>query len=207
MLAKRTALRPSEGSDAPPSGNEQKVEHALLVRVAARDIKAYRELVAVLLPMVNGIARRMLGNAEDAQDVAQDAMIKLWESAGALRDGGTGAGAWLRRVTTNLCIDRLRTRNRLEYRADLPEQVDEAKQLDGLLAQDLTARVREALDGLPDRQRVALTLFHFEGHSQLEIGAMLDVSDEAVESLLARARRKLRQALEDDWRQLLKQED
>ena len=67
----------------------------------------------------------------------------------------------------------------------------------------LAARVTAALDALPDRQRVAIVLFHFEGLSQIEVGAALEISDEAVESLLARARRALRTSLKDDWRAFL----
>jgi RNA polymerase sigma-70 factor (ECF subfamily) len=63
--------------------------------------------------------------------------------------------------------------------------------------------VEAALAALPERQRVALTLFHYEGLSQIEVGDMLGITDEAVESLLARARRSLKTALKDEWRQLL----
>lgn len=62
------------------------------------------------------------------------------------------------------------------------------------------------MKALPERQRLALVLFHFEGLSQVEVGAQMGISDEAVESLLARARRGLKAALKDDWRDLIAQE-
>jgi RNA polymerase sigma-70 factor (ECF subfamily) len=86
---------------------------------------------------------------------------------------------------------------------EVPEQTIDADQISALAEGDLSARVGQVLRGLPDRQRVALTLFHYEGLSQAEIGETLSISDEAVESLLARARRAVRAALKDEWRQLL----
>jgi RNA polymerase sigma-70 factor (ECF subfamily) len=85
----------------------------------------------------------------------------------------------------------------------VPEQAEPARQLDSLAEQDLSRRVDQALKALPDRQRLALTLFHFEGLSQSEVGARLGISDEAVESLLARARRTLKATLRDEWQNLL----
>ena len=79
-------------------------------------------------------------------------------------------------------------------------------QATGLEEQDLARRVGEAMNTLPERQRRALTLFHHEGLSQAEVGEILGVSDEAVESLLARARRTLRAALEKEWKGLLESE-
>ena len=69
--------------------------------------------------------------------------------------------------------------------------------------QDVASRVETTLRDLPDRQRLALTLFHFEGMSQREVAGVLDVSEDALESLLARARRRLRGSLEGEWRDLL----
>ena len=86
---------------------------------------------------------------------------------------------------------------------EVPEQAEPPSQLKALDERDLAARVTSALAALPDRQRQALTLFHYEGLSQIEVGRMLDVSDEAVESLLARARRALKANLKDDWQALL----
>jgi RNA polymerase sigma factor (sigma-70 family) len=76
-------------------------------------------------------------------------------------------------------------------------------QLQALCDVDLSARVDAALNALPERQRLALTLFHYEGLSQVEVGDVLGVSEEAVESLLARARRALKVSLQERWRQLL----
>ena len=106
-------------------------------------------------------------------------------------------------MVTNLSIDRIRARRRTDVTDEVPEQEVAADQLTGLVDGDLAVRVNTALQALPERQRQALTLFHYEGLSQIEVGEILGVSDEAVESLLSRARRALRAMLKDDWRQLL----
>ena len=85
----------------------------------------------------------------------------------------------------------------------VPEQLVPPEQSIGLEARELSQRVQLALSSLPERQRLALVLFHFEGLSQIEIGESLGVSDEAVESLLARARRSLKSTLKNEWQQLL----
>lgn len=191
------------GRDRRVNQDDRSHEIALLKRVAGRDVAAFRELVGLVLPMVSQIARRMLGDDGEADDVAQEALIRLWEQAGMLDQGANGAKPWLRRVVSNLCIDRIRSRKRFDPDAEVPELAEPETQLSGLLDRDLAKRVDAELQALPERQRLALTLFHFEGLSQVEIGGILGVTDEAVESLLSRARRRLRLVLADEWRGLL----
>ena len=106
-------------------------------------------------------------------------------------------------MISNLCIDRLRSSRNTTVTDQIPEVADPAIQERGLEERDLAKRVDLALKTLPERQRLALTLFHYEGMSQVEVGRALGVSDEAIESLLARARRTLKAALADEWRALL----
>jgi RNA polymerase sigma-70 factor (ECF subfamily) len=116
-----------------------------------------------------------------------------------LEIGPAGIRPWLRRVVSNLCLDRVRGQGRVKVVEELPEVPEPAKQLAALESQDVQRRVEVAMQKLPDRQRLALTLFHFEGLSQIEIGNVLGVSDEAVESLLSRARRQLKAELKSEW--------
>ena len=174
-----------------------------LAEVAAGNAAVFRQVVARHLPHLLATARRILRDGAEAEDIAQEAMVRLWRTAGTLELGPGGLKPWLRRVVSNLCIDRLRAGRRLSVVEEVPEQIEPASQLRSLDERELTTRVGAAVKALPERQRLALTLFHYEGLSQFEVGSMLGISDEAVESLLARARRALKAALKNDWQQLL----
>ena len=179
---------------------------ALLAASAAHDPAAFRFLVDRHLGVALAIARRMLRDDAEAEDIAQVALLRLWRGAAGIDLAGLGASGvrpWLRRVVSNLCIDRIRASRRTDVTDEVPEQIEPATQVAGLTDAELAARVDQALQRLPERQRLALTLFHYQGLSQVEAGEILGVSDEAVESLLARARRTLKADLKDDWRALL----
>lgn len=195
-----TARPSSSGADAADGASEDAL---LLASIAAGDGNAFRQLMHRHLPTQLRLARRLLGDAQEAEDVAQDAMLRLWRNAAGITLGPGGLKPWLRRVTTNLAIDRLRARQRLVVSAELPEVAVPPKQTAGLEERELAARVHIALTSLPERQRLALQLFHFEGMSQIEVGEALGISDEAVESLLARGRRALRSELKNEWQSLL----
>jgi RNA polymerase sigma-70 factor, ECF subfamily len=179
---------------------------SLLAASAANNPAAFRILVDRHLGVALAVARRMLRDEAEAEDIAQEAMLRLWRGAASFDLAALGTGGvrpWLRRVVSNLCIDRIRVSRRTDVTDEVPEQIEPATQVLGLTDAELAARVDQALQRLPERQRLALTLFHYQGLSQLEVGEALGVSDEAVESLLARARRSLKADLKDDWRALL----
>jgi RNA polymerase sigma-70 factor, ECF subfamily len=195
---------PTRPTAPAPTANAPSSDDAVWLAAAARgDQATFRRLVSAHLSHAVAIARGMLRDASEAEDVAQEAFLRLWRNAGQLELGPGGIRPWLRRVVSNLCIDRIRASRNTTVTDEVPEQPVRASQLDGLEDLDLQARVRTALDALPERQRLALVLFHFEGLSQIEVGETIGVSDEAVESLLGRARRSLRAALKDDWQTLL----
>jgi RNA polymerase sigma-70 factor, ECF subfamily len=192
--------RPVPGPTAAPPPH---AEAALLAATAAGDAAAFRQLVALHLSGVVAIARGVLRDASEAEDMAQEAFLRLWRNAAQLELGPGGVKPWLRRVVSNLCIDRIRSARNTTLTDAVPEQPVRADQIDALEDAELANTVAAVLQTLPERQRLALVLFHFEGLSQIEVGAALDVSDEAVESLLSRARRSLRTALKDNWRGIL----
>lgn len=202
MPAINAAVGPKAWS-GPAAGTMASDEAKLLAEAGAGDATAFRVLVERHMQPVHLVARRMLRDEAESEDVAQEAFLRLWRSAASLEIGNGGVRPWLKRVAANLAIDRLRSRLRLDVTDAPPEQESEATQLETLAAQDLAARVEAALATLPERQRVALSLFHYEGMSQREVAAVLDVSEDALESLLARARRGLRGQLQGEWRELL----
>lgn len=164
----------------------------LLARFAGGDQAAARTLADRHLPGALRQAWRMLGDEAEAEDVAQEAMLRLWRQARSWRAGEARISTWLYRVVHNLCIDRLRKRRPGPALEDVAEPPDPAPTvLERLADSEVSRALVRAILGLPDRQRQALVMRHFDGLSNPEIGARLDCSVEAVESLLARARRQL----------------
>jgi RNA polymerase sigma-70 factor (ECF subfamily) len=172
-------------------------DEALLVRIADGDPAAVRALVGRKLPRILGLAQRMLGDPVEAEDVAQEAFIRVWRQAPKWRPGAARFDTWLHRVALNLCYDRLRRRRELVTDSP-PERPDEGPAPDrGLMAQDTSRRVTVALGRLPDRQREAIVLCHYQEMGNIEAAGVMGVTVEALESLLSRGRRSLRAALAD----------
>jgi RNA polymerase sigma-70 factor (ECF subfamily) len=172
-------------------------DEEVLARVARGDASAIRALVARKLPRLLALAHRMLGDASEAEDVAQEAFVRIWRQAADWKPGHARFDTWVHRVTLNLCYDRLRRRRETPM-ADPPEQADQGAAPDrGLEAADVGARVSRALQALPERQREAIVLCHYQELGNLESAAVMGVSVEALESLLSRGRRALRAALAD----------
>ena len=177
----------------PPCADDDR----LMARVALRDGEAFRALVEGHAAKAHRIGWRMLGDATEAEDVAQEAMLKLWEQADKWQAGGAGVGAWLNRVATNLCLDRLR-RRRFTSDADVPERIDESPLADVQMDEvAMRLRAMAAVQALPDHQRAAIVLTYYEDCSNMAAAEILDMNVKAFESLLLRARQALKATLCD----------
>jgi RNA polymerase sigma-70 factor (ECF subfamily) len=195
----RQLLHEEQGSGAP---NAADIEAALMLRTAGGDREAYAALVRHLLPRVLAVTRRMLGSEALAEEAAQEALLRLWTSAASYEPAKARVSTWLTRIAANVCLDRLRRKGEGPW----PEQFDvalPANQERDLMQDQVAAKVNAALQSLPERQRLALTLCHYEEMSMAEAALVMKTTAEAIESLLGRGRRSLRRLLEDEWRALL----
>ena len=167
-------------------------DDALLIAYGNGDTGAARLLMLRLTPRVLGFATRMLGgNRSEAEDVTQEAMLRLWKIAPDWRQGEAKVTTWLDRVVSNLCTDRLRKTRNVSIDT-VPEPLDGSPGVEaGLQQAARVAALDAALADLPDRQRQAVILRHIEGFANPEIAQMMDIGVEAVESLTARGKRAL----------------
>jgi RNA polymerase sigma-70 factor (ECF subfamily) len=191
MSARNTETDPSADPDS-----------ALLAAAAAGDEKAFAGLVERHYDIVYRVVWRVTSGHADTEDMVQEAFLKLWNNPLQVRHGGALRG-WLMRVGTNLAIDRAR-RKQASNLDDQPEIAASGPDaLDQVLGDQSADDINSALARLPERQRLALSLVYFENMSNIEAAETLEISVEAVESLLARGRRALKADLKDRWRDLL----
>jgi RNA polymerase sigma-70 factor (ECF subfamily) len=171
-------------------------DEALMARVARGDEPAYRTLSRRHLPAMVGLARRILGNAADAEDVAQEAMLRVWTHAPRWQPLAAFR-TWLTRVVVNLCIDRKRRAQWVALEA-AGEIVDPAPGAVEKAEQDERARLLSAaIADLPARQRTAIMLTYSEGMTNAQVAEVLDTSVSAVETLLVRGKQNLRARLSE----------
>lgn len=169
----------------------------MVARLGQGDPSAIQTLISGKLPRILALARRLLGDAAEAEDVAQDALVRAWKQAPNWTPGLARFDTWLHKVALNLCYDRLR-RPRLVSDAGLTERADLGPAPDaGLLLRERQARVEAALRALPPRQREAIVLCYYQDLGNQTAADLMQVSVEALESLLSRGRRTLRGALID----------
>ncbi len=168
-------------------------DDALLVLFANGDQSAARDLTMRLTPVVLAHAFRLLGDRAEAEDVAQDAMMRLWKIAPDWRQGEAKVTTWLFRVVANLCTDRLRKRRFSGPGLDeIPDPADPSRSAaEQIQERTRAAALQAALAALPERQRQAVVLRHIEGLGNPEIAEVMEISVEAAESLTARGKRAL----------------
>ncbi len=175
-----------------PHPETEAPDAALLVAYANGDTGAAQLLAERLLPRTLSQAQRMLGDRAEAEDVAQEAMMRLWRIAGDWRQGEAQVSTWLYRVTANLCTDRLRRGKRSVPLDAVSEPADGQPSVLARMQTEARAKaLSDALAQLPPRQAEAVALRHLEGLSNPEIAEVMEIGIEAVESLTARGKRGL----------------
>lgn len=166
-------------------------DEALMVLFANGDAAAARILTLRLTPRVMAHAYRLLGNHAEAEDVAQEAMLRLWRIAPDWRQNEARVSTWLYRVVANLCTDRWRRTRTVALETIAEPEDGAASAAEVMLTKARGKALQTALNRLPMRQRQAVVLRHIEGLSNPEIGQVMSIGTEAVESLTARGKRAL----------------
>lgn len=164
----------------------------LVERIQSRDEQAFSILMNRYLTRIYSFVYRMVGNEQDARDIVQETFLRLWSKASSWEQGRVKFTTWLHRLARNLCIDLYRKRRFDTVPIDSTAEIA----ADDSVPDSARSRaVVEALGRLPEKQRTAIVLCTFEGWTNRQAAEVLRVSVEAVESLLSRARRTLRDDL------------
>jgi RNA polymerase sigma-70 factor (ECF subfamily) len=176
------------------SAMEELSDEELMVRIADADARAFAVLAERHIERAFGLAFRITRNAADADEIVQEAMLRVWTNAPRWRPQAAFR-TWLYRVLVNLALDRRRHAPfaPLDAAADPPDPAPDA--VERLQADETARLVARALDALPERQRVVVVLTYYEGLSNAETAAVMASSVSGVEALLVRAKRALRQSL------------
>jgi RNA polymerase sigma-70 factor, ECF subfamily len=163
--------------------------------IAAGDSAAFRRLIEREAPRLVRFAYGMLGSLDEAEDVVQDTLIRLWENAASWTPDAR-IGTWLHRVCYNRAIDALRRRRPVADESALEDLADDTDTADAaMMRAETILSVRDAIERLPGRQRTAVLLFHFQDFSQRDAASVMGISEDAFESMLARARRQLKRLI------------
>lgn len=177
------------------ASNENISDEVLITRIAAGDRRAFESFTRHHGDFLFATAVRMMRTRPDAEDVAQETLLRVWQKAATWSpSGGASVRTWVYRIAYNLCIDMIRRRR---PSGALPETLSSPEQADDMIKQKERAHhVGEALKQLPERQRAALVLCHYQGLSNGEAADVMGTSVKSIESLLIRARRQMRAILQ-----------
>lgn len=170
-------------------------DETLMQRVGENNVNAYRVLVSKHLNRALNFAERMIGDRSEAEDITQEAFLKVWRQARKWKPKAKFT-TWFHRVLYNLCVDYHRKPRLLADRTEVdatPSVIPNPEQI--YQSNETSNHLRRALQKLPENQRAALILSYYEGLNQVEAAQILEVSVSAVETLLFRARNTLRQTL------------
>jgi len=177
--------------------NDRTEDAGLMARVARGDAVAFAVLAERHIGRAHAVAARMLPTREDAEEVVQDALSRVWRHAARFDAGRSAFGTWFYRIVANGCLDRLRRKMPVAVEFDDAPEIadDQASAEAGLVAADRSRSIRAAVAALPDRQRLAVVLCYFEDMPQADAARVMGMNIKAVEALLFRARQSLKPGL------------
>ena len=188
-------LRPGDGGGARRLGPPRD-EDELIALVQRHDQAAFSRLIDLHLAQVHRYLTRLTGSTADADELAQETFLRLWQRAASYRPDQAKLSTWLHRIAHNLAVDELRRRRPGTQESDQEPEGDETTDPERLAAFEETGRRLEAAIGtLPANQRAALLLCQVQGFSNREAAGILGVTVRSLESLVARARRSLRHVM------------
>ena len=175
---------------------QHRIEQALLKSAVAGNSQASKEVIRLLSSPAYSLAWKMLGKKEDAEDVVQEAFIRLWKSADAF-SGKSGLATYFYRIVSNLCLDRIKSINKgffeefdeFEHRPMQEIEWNNAKSFDA-------ASVQKAVNALSSKQRMAMLMWAYQDLTAEQIGDALGMNKNSVDQLLYRAKLKLKAELE-----------
>lgn len=181
-------------------------ERLLISKAKAGDVAAFEQLIEAYQKKVYNLALRMTGNQEDAADLAQEAFIRVFRSISGFKEQSSFS-TWVYRITTNVCLDEIRKRkNRKVISIDEDIHMDDGEMRRQIVSDDplpdelaeraeLRGIVNDAINSLPEDQRIVITLRDLNGLSYEEIAQILDIPGGTVKSRINRARQALRNVL------------
>ena len=174
-------------------------DEELMLAVCDGDQSAYQVIVRQHLNSISHYAFRVLGNQKDTEDITQETFLRLWINATKWQSEKAKLSTWLHRITHNLCIDYLRKHGRIVTQESFDETKDDHKsnECDNEEITDKSniKKLNEQIRNLPENQRSALMLCHYQNFSNKEAAHIMNISIKALESTLARAKRTLRKAM------------
>ncbi|RKZ50417.1 MAG: hypothetical protein DRR16_09800 [Candidatus Parabeggiatoa sp. nov. 3] len=175
----------------------------LMQRIICGDHEAFATLVDRHLDALHGFVQRMLGNPADADDIVQDTFLRVWQKASLWRPKQAKVSTWLHSIAHNLCIDFHRRHKGEMVDITEVELIDPHQPADFRQQEEVAALVQAALQQLPESQSSAIILCHYQGMTNREAAEALNISVSALESLMARGRRKLKKILQAQSAELL----
>jgi RNA polymerase sigma-70 factor (ECF subfamily) len=168
-------------------------DEALMVAVSARQPQAFRILMGRHMQRAVRVAQRVVRDSAEADDIGQDAFLRVWSHAASFDPDVARFTTWLYRIVLNLAFDRGRRRPLMPIEEAIDVRATDPEPIERLIADEERRALEQAMANLSERQRGAIALFHMEGLSGEESAKAMNLSAKAFESLLARARATLRE--------------